>query len=185
MRPPSPPPPRPDPLSFELRRWTALFSLPFAVFMAVAGLYALLWVPALLGGKQGMAVALFFTLTALALAGGVGAPAWRALRQKGPALVVDARGITDNFHLNAHLPWSAIASARVDYGKGNHLSLVLRPGARLPGGEIARARFWRRLFSGGDLRIPLGRLAHHPLRLQEALQGHLAQPRPRPSDEAR
>lgn len=162
-----------------------MFSLPFAFVMAFSGLYSLLWLPQLLGPKLGWAMGLLGALTCLALAASLAVPAWKALRQTGPALVVDARGITDNFHLNTHLPWRVIASANVELYKGGALVLVLLPGARLPDGEVVRARFWRRLFSGGDLSIPLGSLAHNPRRLSEALQAHLAQQGRSASDKAR
>lgn len=174
MRTPSPPPLRPAPLSFEQRRWTVVFALPFAALMALGGPAMLLWLPSLLGAKLGIPLGIFFALASLALAGGIGGPALKALRQKGPALVIDARGITDNFHLNKHLPWQVIESACVDLGDGDTLVIVLRPGARLPGGAMVRAQFWRRLFSGGDLSIPLGGLVCNHHRLREVLQAHLA-----------
>jgi hypothetical protein len=151
-----------------------VFSLPFALVMAMSGLWALLWLPQALDGRLGWAAAILGALMCLALAGSVGWPALKALRERGPALVVDARGITDNFHLHAHLPWRVITSASVDLYKGGTLVLVLRPGSLLPGGEVVRARFWRRLFSGGDLSIPLRSLVYDHRRLTEALQAHLA-----------
>lgn len=151
-----------------------MFSLPFAFIMAVSGLWAPFWLPQLLGPRLGLATGILFALMALALAGGVAGPALRALREKDPALIIDARAITDNFHLHRHLPWGVIASAAVDLGEGGSLVLVLRPGARLPGGEVARARFWRRLFHGGDLSIPLAGLVYDQRRLREALKAHLA-----------
>lgn len=185
MRPPSPPPLRPAPLSFEPRRWTVVFSLPFAFVMGFSGAIALLWMPQMLG-RLGIALGIPAALLCLALAVSIGGSALKALRHKGPALVIDERGITDSFHLNMHLPWSAIAAANIDHGDGRDLMVVLRAGARLPGGGVMpKPGFWRgmrRAFSGGDLRIPLGGLAYHPTRLREALKAHLAF---KGSDEAR
>lgn len=143
--------------------------------MAFSGLYAPLWLPHVLGEKLGWAMGLLGALCCLALAASLAAPALKALRRQGPVLVVDAHGITDSFHLHTQLPWRVIASASVNLYKGGALVLVLRPGARLPDGEVVRARFWRRLFSGGDLSIPLRGLVYDPRRLRDALQAHLAQ----------
>ncbi len=177
MPSPDAPPPRPAPLSFERRRWTALFSLPLAVMVGGAGLSAPLLLPALFGPRAGLVMGLFFALLSLALAAGIGGSAWKALRERGPALVVDTRGITDNFHLNTHLPWNAIQSATVDYGDADSLMLTLHPGAQLPDGGVVHKGLWRsirRAFNGGDLRIPLGGLVYDHRRLRDALKAHLA-----------
>jgi hypothetical protein len=159
----------------ELRRWTALFTLPFAAVIALSGLAGLLWLPHLLGPRLGLAMSLLGALVMLALAASIGGGALQSLRLHGPALVVDAQGITDHFHLHAHLPWSDIESASLDVGDGNSLVLVLRPGVSLPGGGEVRPSMWRsakRFFNGGDVSIPLGRLAYHPHRLRQALEAH-------------
>lgn len=172
-----PPTSAPASLSFERRRWTALFSLPFAVVLALGGLVSLAWLPQVLGARLGLTLAVLAVLASFALAAAIGRSAWQALSSTGPALVVDARGITDRFHLHTHLPWPVIESATVDHGEGNDLMLVLRPGTRLPqGGEVKPTllRRLRRLFSGGDVRIPLGGLVVDHRRLRDALKAHLA-----------
>lgn len=173
-------PPTPAPLALERRRWTALFSLPFAVVIAFHGVLALRWLPAVLGPRPGLVVGALWAIAALALGGWIGRGAWKALTEPGPALVLDARGITDNFHLHAQVPWSAVQSFTLDHGDGNRLVLVLRPGAFLPDGRIVRntwTRAARRLVDGGDLAIPLGGLVYQPKRLRESLQAHLARAR--------
>lgn len=165
------------PLSFEQRRWTAVFTLPFAAVLLLSGVISLPWLPALLGPRLGWPAAVLVCLTSAGIGLSIGGSAWRALRSRGPALIVDDRGITDRFHLNTFIPWSAVQSATIDHGDGNHLMLVLRPGARLPDGGRVQPSFWRgvrRLFSGGDVQIPLGSLAYNPNRLRAALQSHLA-----------
>ena len=181
-------PPKPAPLSFERRRWTVVFSLPFAFVVCLAGLSAPFLLPAMFGARLGLAMGIFFALMSLALAASVAGPALKALREQGPALVVDARGITDNFHLHVHLPWSAVQSATVDYGEGDSLMLTLRPGAQLPDGGVVQKSLWRRVrraFNGGDVRIPLGGLVYEHRRLRDALKAHLAHQAGSASDKAR
>lgn len=170
------------PLSFEQRRWTAVFTLPFAAVLLLSGLISLTWLPAWLGPRLGWPAAALGLLTCGCVGLSIGSSAWRALRSRGPALIVDDRGITDRFHLNTFIPWSAVQSATIDRGHGYHLILVLRPGASLPDGGRVQPTFWRqvrRLFSGGDVQIPLGGLVYNPNRLRAALQSHLADQRSR------
>ncbi|RTL43318.1 MAG: hypothetical protein EKK53_10480 [Burkholderiales bacterium] len=177
-----PTPPVPPPLSFERRRWTALFTLPFVVVMAVSGLMSVFWLPHLLGPRLGFTIGALFALLSVALAVSLGRDALQALNSRGPALVVDARGITDHFHLHTHVPWSEIESATIDGEDGTDLMLMLRPGTALPGGGIVKPTVRRQMgrwFGRADLRIPLGGLVYHHRQLEAALKAHLArQPRP-------
>jgi hypothetical protein len=176
-----PPPTRlsaaPPPLALEQRRWTALIALPFTLVIAVSGLSGLRLLPRLLGDKAGWIIAALAALVCVGVAGSIARGAWRALTAAGPALLVDASGITDRFHLHTHLPWSAILSTSLDYGEGNNLTLRLRPGAIGADGQVVRntwGRAARRLLAGGDLTIPLGGLVYDYTQLREALAAHLA-----------
>ena len=180
MPPPSLASAAPPPLALERRRWTALFSLPFALVLVASGLTGLRWLPLVLGNRPGWIVGALYALAAVALAMSIARSAWQALTAAGPALLVDTRGITDRFHLNTQVPWSAILATSLDYGDGNSLVLRLRPGATLPDGEVVRdtwGRAARRLFAGGDLTIPLGGLVYDHTQLREALAAHLAHAR--------
>jgi hypothetical protein len=102
----------------------------------------------------------------------VGRSAWIALTDKEPALIVDSRGITDNFHLNAFVPWSDMKSASVEFGDGGCLSIVLRDGATAPSGKPVKpslARTLKRALTGSDLTIPLGSLSYNPTKLRALL----------------
>jgi hypothetical protein len=106
----------------------------------------------------------------------VGRSAWIALTDKEPALIVDSRGITDNFHLNAFLPWSAMKSASVEFGGGDCLFIVLRDGAMTPGGkpvEPGLGRTLKRALTGSDLTIPLGSLSYNPNKLRALLTHYM------------
>lgn len=180
-----PAPTSPPSLALALRRWTAFFSLPFALVVAVSGLGSLLWLPetlGLLGFGRGVSlgVGAFACVFCLALAGSVANSALKCLRHEGPALVVDARGITDRFYLNASIAWRDIGSASVDDGDGDKLVLVLRAGALLPDGAVVRKTWPRRvgrLFSGGDVQVPLHGVIYQPKRLRDTLEWHLARAR--------
>ncbi len=188
MPAPPAPPSSPPPLRFERRRWTALFTLPFVAVIGVSGLFSVIWLPQLFGPRLGYAAAALFALFSVALAVSLGRDALQALRSRGPALVVDAEGITDHFHLHTHVPWSAIESARIDGDDGNDLMLMLHPGTTLPGGRLVKPTLRRglgRWFGGADVRIPLGGIVYNHRQLSEALTAHLTrQPRP-PRPQAR
>ncbi len=167
----------PQPIALNRRRWTAWFALPFALVMAVSGIWSAVAVHVLLPGPLGIALALLSLLLSCSLAIMLGKGAWDSLAADGPALIVDARGITDHFHLNAFLPWSDIESASIDHGDGDSLTLTLRAGASLPDGRVVRRSFSRKLrraFNGGDLAIPLGPLSYQPRLLRNSLKYHLA-----------
>jgi hypothetical protein len=173
-------PAAPPTLALERRRWTALFSLPFALVLAINAVLSLRWMPQLLGSRAGWIVGVLAALAGGALAISLGRSGWQALTDAGPALLVDARGITDRFHLHTHVPWGAIRSTSLSYGDGNSLVLTLRPGGMLANGEMVRdtwGRAARRLLNGGDLTIPLGGLVYDPLQLRETLAAHLAHAR--------
>ena len=170
----------PPMLALEQRRWTALISLPFTLVMAASGLYSLQLLPRLLGARPGIIIGGLAALVCVAMAITIARSAWHALTDAGPALLIDAHGITDRFHLNTHVPWSAIRSTSLDYGGGNSLVLNLRPGSTLANGETVRntwSRAANRLFNGGDLTIPLGGLVYDPSQLRETLAAHLAHAR--------
>ncbi|MFL6605615.1 MAG: hypothetical protein ACJ8R9_30360 [Steroidobacteraceae bacterium] len=131
----------PQRLVMSKRRWTAFFGLPFAFVLFVSGI-EFAWVAHyVLEGKLGMAIAMLTLFVTLCVAISVGRSSWNALAEKGPALIVDSRGITDQFHLNAFLPWSDVESASVDYGDEDSLTITLRAGALVPGsGEGRKAK---------------------------------------------
>lgn len=177
-----PAPPAPPSLSFERRRWTALFTLPFVAIVGLSGLMSVIWLPHLLGPRLGYVTGALFALFSVALAFTLGREALQALNSRGPALVVDAEGITDRFHLHTHVPWSVVESATIDGEDGNDLSLMLRPGTALPRGGQVKPTLRRRMgrwFGRADLTIPLGGLVYNHRELRDALKAHLArQPRP-------
>jgi hypothetical protein len=154
------------------RRWTAYFGLPFSLVMSISGILGAVLARSQLDGNFGIAVAVLSLFGALCVAIPVGRSSWIALTNKEPALVVDSRGITDHFHLNAFLPWSDVQSVSLDYGDGNALTIVLRDGARTPGGksvEPSLTRTFKRAFTGADLTIPLGSLSYNPNKLRDLL----------------
>lgn len=187
---PAPParPTSPPPLRFERRRWTALFTLPFAAVIGVSGPFSVIWLPQLFGPRLGLAMGALFALFSVALAVSLGRDALQALGSRGPALVVDDQGITDHFHLHTHVPWSAIESASIDGEDGNHLMLMLHPGTALPGGRLVKPTWQRRIgrwFGGADMRIPLAGIVYDRRQLSDALTSHLARQLRPPSLQAR
>jgi hypothetical protein len=158
------------------RRWTAWIALPFAIGLLMAGATSALIAYSNFDGKFGIAVAGFGLFVSLCVSIPIGRSAWIALTNKEPVLIVDARGITDYFHLNAFLPWSDMKSVSLDYGDGNCLSIVLRDGATTPDGtpvgqSVTRAI--KRAFTGSDLTIPLGSLTYNSNKLRELLKHYM------------
>ena len=163
-------------LVMRRRRWTAFFGLPFAfaVFSSGFGFAAL--AHSQLPGTPGIVIAMLSLFAALCIAISVGKSSWDALTEKEPALIVDSRGITDQFHLNAFLPWSDMQSVSVDYGDGHSLTIVLRAGAAVPGRKAVTPsipRMLRRAFTGGDLRIPLASLSYNHNQLRAVLKHNM------------
>lgn len=84
------------------------------------------------------------------------------------------------------IPCSDIESASLNCGDGDSLVLVLRAGALLPGGTVVLKTWPRRvgrLFSGGDVHIPLHGLIYQPKRLRTTPRGNLERARREPADE--
>lgn len=169
----------PPSLAFERRRWTAFFVLPFAWLLALAGIFSALLAYKNLTGNPGLALALLALFSSLCIAIPLGSSAWKSLVEKGPALIVDAYGITDHFHLQTAFPWCDIAAATIDYGSGSHLILTLREGVLLANGVRIRkdlSRALKRAFTGGDTAIPLGSLRCNHYHLRNALKYYLSRP---------
>jgi hypothetical protein len=169
----------PQPLVFHRRRWTAMLALPIAFVIAVSGIWFAFAAYQSFEGGLGIALSALGLLTG-AGAISVGKACWDGVVQTAPALTVDARGITDAFHLRTFLPWSDIAAATVDYGDGDSLVISLREGAPLPSGKPVRpslSRLAKRAFNGGDLAIPLGSLRYDHRQLRASLKHYVAQHR--------
>jgi hypothetical protein len=156
-------------LVMHRRRWTAYFALPFSIMLLIGGIWAAVIVRSQLEGNFGIAVAAFSLFSALYIGIPLGRSSWIALTNKEPALVVDSRGIADHFHLDVFLPWGNVQSVGFD---GDSLTIVLRDGAKTPGGkpvEPGMTRTLKRAITGGDLTIPLAKLSYNPYKLRDLL----------------
>ena len=92
----------------------------------------------------------------------------KGARWDGPALVLDAEGVTDLWGGKPTIAWSLIAQARLDLGDGDRLVLRLR-------GNRGLGKAMARLFNGGDYSIYLGSLrVDYPL-LQRTADAYIAQ----------
>ena len=170
-------------LVISRRRWTAWFVFPFVVVLLIGGIVFAGIAYDNLPEKFGLAVAGLCLFSAVCVAFPVGRSAWIALTNKEPVLIVDSRGITDHFHLNAFLPWGDLKSVSLEYGDGDCLAITLRDGATGSGGktvEPSLTRTLKRAFTGGDLTIPLGSLTYNPNKLR-ALLTHYMKVRKHPS----
>jgi hypothetical protein len=181
----SKPPPNDNHRSLVIsrRRWTAWFAFPFAVVLLIGGIVFAGIAYENLPEKFGLAVAGLGLFSAGCVAIPVGRSAWIAITNKEPVLILDSRGITDHFHLNAFLPWSDLKSVSLEYGDGDCLAITLRDGATGQGGkpvEPSLSRTLKRAFTGADLTIPLGSLAYNPTKLR-ALLTHYTKVRKSPS----
>jgi hypothetical protein len=160
-----------EPLMIRRRRWTAVLALPMALLVAASCLWFAVVTYSAIDGGLGIAVAALCAVCSLA-AFSVARHSWKGLTQEEPVLMLDADGITDEFHHHIFLPWSDIESATVDYGDGDSLVITLREGASLPNGKIVHRSFARaakRAFNGGDLAIPLGSLSVDYRQLKQLL----------------
>jgi len=162
-------------LTIRRRRWTAALALPMALMVAAAALWFAYATYSSIDGGLGVALAALCAVGCL-MALSVARNSWKAIAHLEPVLVLDADGITDDFHHHMFLPWSDIQSATLDHGDGDSLVITLQEGASLPNGRIVHRSFTRmarRAFNGGDLAIPLGSLSVDYRQLRRSLQSNL------------
>jgi len=92
---------------------------------------------------------------------------WKRVRWEGPALVLDARGVTDLWGGKPTIAWKSIAQVRLDLGDGDRMVVRLRDNRGL-GKAVAR------LFNGGDFSIYLGSLSVDYRLLQSTADAYIA-----------
>lgn len=166
-----------DALHLFRRRWTALFALPIQAAFLASFVYGLVMAISLLTGWVAWATVAVLAIGILAITFELIPASWRAFIGKSPALLLDARGLTDVDRGIGPIPWSEIESIDLDYGDGDTMQVRFVPGSRYHGGRGKVLRSVKRAFNGGDLAIPLGGLVYEPRRLQRAVDHFLSQSR--------
>ncbi|WP_440225000.1 hypothetical protein ACQQ2N_07090 [Dokdonella sp. MW10] len=161
------------PIALYRRRWTLVFSLPFAAFMAIVALYSLYF--AFAGGDRLVVlIAGGSAFVSICVGGTIGRSALEALLDKAPAVVIDEHGLEDVKSGDGVIPWRDIAEVRFDSGRDQ---ILVRLGASPPGGSQPTNGAMTRLFTGADITIPLDGLSYHPIKLQRGIAGWLRQAR--------
>lgn len=153
-----------------------MLALPFALVVAASGLWFAILGYFSFDGVPGGALIVVGVIGFLG-ASSVVRHSWQGVAQTDPVLVLDADGITDDFHHNMFVSWSDIQSATIDYGDGDSLVITLRQGASFPNGKVVHRSFTRmakHAFNGGDLAIPLGSLSVDYRKLKRSLQYYVA-----------
>ncbi|HSI46750.1 MAG TPA: hypothetical protein VLA61_00605 [Ideonella sp.] len=113
----------------------------------------------MVAGSRGPVVPALLGLAALVVWGLVLRASMKALLWKGPALVLDAKGVTDLWRKRPTVLWSAIADARVVDNEGDELVLRLREDAA---GQPAK------------IFIDLARLRHDRKTVERTVDAHLS-----------
>lgn len=161
----------PPPLELYRRRWTAVLALIAVSPLALGGVFAVVMLPQWLE-RGALAASMLSGFVVFCVVGTVAKTAWRALRAKGPALMIDAVGITDVERGLDTVPWRAMARVEQDdYRRRLYVDL------REPvyASALLRPRSWlRRGVSGGDVVFSLASLVYEPRVLKRTLAAYQA-----------
>ncbi len=170
----------PEPLQLRRRRWTLVFSIPFLLFIVLGGVYCVVALSSGFDGRLGIALAVCAGFTTFCVAGTLGKLVFEAIVDKGPALIVNARGLHDLRSKRGLIPWGHIERVRFD-DEDTHLLVTLKPEAAPRRGRLMRAV--RSLLSVADYSIALGALSYDHGQLKRTLDAfHRAEGKSRPKE---
>lgn len=159
------PPPRP--LALRKRRWTLIFTLPFAVTLALCGLGSVMllhWLP----GNFGVAAAAVCAFTYLCVAGAIGKSALDTLATQAPSLIIDQDGLTDVSRNVGPIPWRHMRRVDLDDYEGRIVVSLIHDPQTLIGAA-------RRVFDGGDMAFSLAGLSYDAAQLEATLKAFHSQ----------
>lgn len=152
------------------RKWTLIFSIPFVAMLVAGGVYALYLFLAV--GADDKLIRLFSGLALFVyfcVAGTMGRSVLDVLRSQGPALIVDAEGITDVEHDAELVPWTEIEKVKID-DEDNCIVVNFFEGSRYVAGRGQVSKITRRLLRRGDRKFPLQGLVFRWHDLEKALK---------------
>ena len=159
----------PRPLQLYRRRWTLVFSVPLAAFIALVGAYSVFLL--FTGDRLVMAIGGCGAFVALCVGGTLGRSALEAWRNNDPAVVVDRHGLNDLRSATGLIPWRDIETVTLDVDEQRILVNVTK------GAANSRRSTPRRLLAGGDYAVALGGLSYSHRELSKALAEHHRQGR--------
>jgi len=170
---------QPQPILLYRRRWTLFFQVPFVVLMAILTAFAIFMAVAF----DDRLFTVVFSLGAFCtfcIAGTLGRSAWEAHRNREPAVVIDAAGITDLRDEDPQpMPWEAMERVRLD--SDERIVVRLRTSDKAPALRVI-SQALQRWQQGGDVVVSLAGLAHNPHTMQRTLSAfHTAATAPAPT----
>lgn len=158
----------PRPLQLYRRRWTLVFSLPLVLMMGIVGIYSVYLM--FTGDRLVMMFAGCGAFVAFCVGGTFGKSVLEALRNKEPAVIIDARGLSDFRGSVGLIPWHEIASARLG---DDEQVILINFGNQADQSRRRLTSTARRLFSGADCTVALGGLSYNFRELEKSLAEHL------------
>jgi hypothetical protein len=157
------------PLRLYRRRWTAWFSLPFGVLCCASGAVMGLALLGISHAPMALLMAAIAALFGLAFGMMLIQGALRALRQREPALTMDAEGILYVGKEQLFIPWTAIERVALNEGEGDSMGIWLDTGERRPTAMKRLGRGLQKAFGNADHNIYLGDLVYRLKELEQAV----------------
>ena len=156
------------PIHLRRRRWTLLFTAPFAVFMLATFAYSVFLLIAI-DERLVKLIAGASAFATFCIGASLGKTVLAALYDLEPAVIVNAEGVDDIRGGTGLVFWHEIESVKLDmYEQQIRVKLA----ARTASDRRALVSATRRLFTGADYSIDLHGLSYRPHRLQQALAEH-------------
>ncbi len=165
---------RPANMLLYRRRWTLFFQVPFAVVMGILTVYVLVMAVVL----DDRLFTILFSLSAFCtfcLAWTLGRAALEAHRNREPAVVIDATGITDLREEGPQpVPWDAMERVRLD--SDDRIVIRLHTSEKASTVRVVSLAL-QRWQQGGDVVVSLAGLGFNPYELHRTLNAfHKAAP---------
>ena len=158
----------PQPILLYRRRWPLFFQVPFVVFMA-ANFAAALVFAYVADNRLVTALCLFAAFGLFCAAWTLGRSALETYQRHGPAVVIDASGITDlRDESSLTVPWDAMERVLLDNSESVIL-VTLRPGHKDSALRVI-SKALQRWQQRGDVVFSLGGLAYDTRQIQNALK---------------
>lgn len=157
---------QPQPIFLYRRRWTLLFQVPFAVLMAILTAYAI-FLAVVFDDRLFTVLFSLGAFCTFCLAWTLGQSALDAHKNREPAVVIDAIGITDLRDEDPQpVHWEALERVRMD--SDDRIVVRLLTSEKASALRVISLAL-QRWTEGGDVVISLAGLAHNPYTMQRTL----------------
>ena len=168
----------PRPLRLYRRRWTAYFSLTFAVVLCVSGLTIAVVAASIPTASLRYVMWIVVVGSSLAIAASLANGALKALTSKDPVLTFDDEGVTHVDGDSTFLAWSEIARISTTHNDGDRLGIWFTRSSAYHQETGALKAIAQRALSGADMSIRLGDLVYNPTELKKTVAAYHLQAHP-------